>query len=67
MKTFVGTYFNKIQRFLLNQDEIGTNCAVDKYTKISAKIRISANIEKVKYQPNSVGPMYLSVSSFNKA
>jgi len=27
--------FNKIQRFLFQQDKFGTNCAVDKHTKIS--------------------------------
>jgi len=38
--------FNKIRRFLLNQVEIGTNYAVDKHTKISAEIRILADIQK---------------------
>jgi len=39
MKTFVGPNFNKIWRFLLNQDEFGSNCTVDKHTKISVEIR----------------------------
>jgi len=34
--------------FRLSQDEFGSNCAVDKHTKISVKIRISADIHKVK-------------------
>jgi len=42
---------NKIWRFLLNQDEFDTNCAIDKNTKISVEIRISADIQKVKYRP----------------
>jgi len=29
---------------LLNQDEFGANCVVDKHTKISVEIRISADI-----------------------
>jgi len=37
--------------FLRNQDEFGTNCAVDKCTKISMEIRLSADIQKVKYRP----------------
>jgi len=36
---------------LLNQDEFGSNCAVDKRTKILVEIRISADIQKVKYRP----------------
>jgi len=40
---------------LLNQDEFGTNCAVDQHTKISIKIpveiRLSADFQKVKYRP----------------
>jgi len=38
--------FNKILRFLLNQDEFDSNCAVEKHTKISVKIRISADLFK---------------------
>jgi len=45
----------KIWRILFNQDEFDTNCAVDKYTKMLIKIlveiRISADIQKVKYRP----------------
>jgi len=45
MKKFVVlTNFNKIRRFLPNQDKFGSNCAVDKHTKISVEIRISADI-----------------------
>jgi len=51
MKKFCWTNFNKIWRFFLKQDEFGTNCAVDKHTKISVEIRISADIRKVKYRP----------------
>jgi len=40
--------------FLLNQDELITNCAVDKHTKISVEICISADIQKVKYRPISL-------------
>jgi len=36
---------------LRNQNEFGTNCAVDKHTKISVEICISADIQKVKYRP----------------
>jgi len=43
MKNFVGQISMKIRRFLRNQDEFGTNCAVDKYIKISVEIRISAD------------------------
>jgi len=46
MKNFIGKTwkilskkFNKICRFLLKQDEFGTNSAVDKDAKISVKIR----------------------------
>jgi len=35
MKNFVEQNFSKIWRFSLNQDEFGTNYAVDKHTKIS--------------------------------
>jgi len=35
MKKFSWTNFNKIRRFLLNQDEFGANCAVDKHIKIT--------------------------------
>jgi len=47
---FCWTNFNKIRRFLLKQVEFGSNCAVDKHTKISVDIRISADIQKVKYR-----------------
>jgi len=40
----------KIQRYLRNQDEFGTNCAEEKHTKISMEICILAGIQKVKYQ-----------------
>jgi len=32
----------------LGEDEFVTNCAVDKYTKISVEIHTSADIQKVK-------------------
>jgi len=35
--------------FLLNQDKISTNCAVDKHTKVLVEI-FSTNTQKVKYQ-----------------
>jgi len=35
---------SKIWRFLLNQDEFGANCAVDKHTKILVEISVPANI-----------------------
>jgi len=41
---FYWTNFNKIRRFLLNQDESDTNCAVDKHTKISVKISVELYI-----------------------
>jgi len=45
--------------FIFNQDEFGKNRAVDKHTKISVEIRISADIQKVKYrQIISVGLLY---------
>jgi len=34
--------FNNIRRCLLNQEEFGANCAVNKHTKIS-EIRLSAD------------------------
>jgi len=44
-----------LQVYLLKQDKFGTNCTVDKHTKISVKISveicISADIQKVKYRP----------------
>jgi len=54
--------------FLLKQDEFITYCAVDKHTKISVKIRISADIQMVKYWliilvANTGGRIYRSVSS----
>jgi len=51
MKNFVEQISIKFGGFLLNQDELSTNCAVDKNTKISVEIRISADIQKVKYRP----------------
>jgi len=32
---FCWTNFDKIRRFLCNQDEFGSNCSVDKHSKIS--------------------------------
>jgi len=43
-------------KFQLNSDvslnlyKCGTNCAVNKHTKISVKIRVSADIQNVKYR-----------------
>jgi len=54
MKKFV----EQISRILLNQDEFGINCAVDKHTKISGKISISADIER----SNIGGPIYIDRS-----
>jgi len=39
MKSFVEQISDKIRRFLRNQNEFGSNCAVDKHTKTSVKIR----------------------------
>jgi len=50
-KYFVEQISIKFGGFYLNQDKFGTNCAVDKHTKISVEIRISADIQKVKYGP----------------
>jgi len=36
----------KFGGFLRNQDEFGTNSAVDKHTKISFEIRISADSQR---------------------
>jgi len=48
--------------FLLNQDELGTSCDVNKHTKISVEICISADIQNDKYQPIiSMRPIYQSV------
>jgi len=47
---FCLTNFNKIRKFLRNQDEFVTNCAVNKHTKISMEIRLSADIQKVNYR-----------------
>jgi len=41
------TNFNKIRKFLFNQDEFDTNCAVDKHIKISVEICISADFQRV--------------------
>jgi len=46
---------NFIRKFLLNQDEFGANCTVDKHTKISVEIRKSAD--------NIGEPIYWSVST----
>jgi len=54
-KKFCWTNFNKIRRFLLNQDEYGTNRAIEKQTKISVVI---CNRRYFKG-----GPIYRSVSS----
>jgi len=44
----------KVGRFYVIQDEFGTNCAVDKHTKIPVKISVeicvTADILKVKYR-----------------
>jgi len=48
MKNFDATNFNKIRRFLLNQAEFGSNCAVDKHIKILVKVCKSADLS-VKY------------------
>jgi len=39
----------KFGSFFCNQDKFGTNCAVDKHTKISVKICILTDIQNVKY------------------
>jgi len=44
---FVEQISIKFVIFLLNQDEFGSNCAVDKHTKISVKICKSADIQKL--------------------
>jgi len=48
---FCWTNFIKIRKFLLNQEEFGTNCAVDidKHTKISVEF-VLVDIQKIKYQ-----------------
>jgi len=46
-KKFCWTNFDKIWRFLFNQEEFGSNCAVDKHTKVSVEICVSADIQKV--------------------
>jgi len=48
-KNFVEQISIKFEGF--NQDEFDSHCAVDKHTKISVKIRISADIQKIKYRP----------------
>jgi len=58
---FGWTNFNKIRRFLLNQDEFGRSFAVYKHTKISVKF-IYRPIFK---RSNIGGPIYRSVSSLN--
>jgi len=55
---------------LLKQDEFGSNCAVDKHSKISVEVRVSVDIQKVKYRWTdlSVGlysvPLYLVVDNY---
>jgi len=44
---------------LLNQYEFGTNCAVDKHTKMSVEICISTDIQKVRYR--SVSYLVLTI------
>jgi len=51
MENFVEQISIKFRGFYFNQDEFGSNCPVDKHTKISVKICISADIQKVKYRP----------------
>jgi len=67
MKNFV-EQISKIRRFLRNQDEFGTNCAVDKHTKISVKIswkiRISADIQKDKYRPIILVGLYYKLIKY---
>jgi len=48
-----------MRRFLLNQDEFGSNCAVDKHIKISVKISVEIRISA----DNIGGSIYWSVSS----
>jgi len=50
MKNFVEQISIKFGGFYKIRDEFGTYCAVDKHTKISVDICISADIEKVKYR-----------------
>jgi len=47
-------------KMIKNQDEIDATCAVDKHTKISAEIRISADVQKSKYR--SVSSLTLKAS-----
>jgi len=54
-KNFVEQISIKFEGFLRNQDEFSTNLAVDKHSKISVQIRISADIQKVKYRWTAVG------------
>jgi len=46
---------NKIRRFLPNQDQFGTNCAIEKHTKIPVKNiggnSYSTDIQMIKYRP----------------
>jgi len=62
--------FNKIRRFLLNQAEFGTNCAIDKHTKILKNI--GENLYIGRYSKGQIsaanigGPIYRSVSNSNQ-
>jgi len=49
MKNFT-EQIRRIVRSLHNQDKFGVNYAVEKHTKISVEIRISANIPNDKYR-----------------
>jgi len=40
----------KVLLILLNQDGFGSNCVLDKHTKISVEFHVSADNQKVKYQ-----------------
>jgi len=48
--------FNKIRRFLLNQDEFGTNCAANKDIKLSVDtVFKSLNIGRYRWTAMSIG------------
>jgi len=55
--------YQQNMQILLKQDEFGSNCAVDKDAKISVKICISADIQKVKYWPIILLDRYIDRSS----
>jgi len=46
--------FNKIRRFLLNQDEFGSNCAVDKHTVVM--VVLPEPFRGMGVRPNSRSP-----------